>query len=282
MACLQIGILLIRQRHGCSLLHLLLISIHKLSINLHLRRCKGRSCNKLKSRVSNKLSSEPQKGLLKVVVGFGRNVVVLQVLLAVECNALGLDLALLDINLVSAKNNGNVLAHSDKITVPVGHTLVCDTRGNIKHNDSALAVDVVSVSQSSKLLLSCSVPHLKLNLTIVGVESQGVHFNSLSGIVSLFKLSSQVALDEGGLVSMVFSFFILLVLLRFIFDFGYVHYVANTLGTCFCRTRRVDWTNVVSDMQFDPVLIHPMRTPVCYAHDHRLRQWPCHWAFSAK
>jgi hypothetical protein len=40
------------------------------------------------TRVPNQLACEPQKRLLKVVVGLGRDVVVLQVLLAVECDCL--------------------------------------------------------------------------------------------------------------------------------------------------------------------------------------------------
>lgn len=69
-----------------------------------------------KSLVADKLSCEPQEGLLEVVVGLGRDVVVLEVLLAVEGDGLGLDLALLDIDLVAAENNGDVLADTDEVT----------------------------------------------------------------------------------------------------------------------------------------------------------------------
>ena len=68
------------------------------------------------TRVADKLPGKPQEGLLKVVVGLGRNIVVLEVLLAVEGDGLGLDLALLDIDLVTAENNGNVLADTDEVT----------------------------------------------------------------------------------------------------------------------------------------------------------------------
>lgn len=66
--------------------------------------------------VANKLASEPQEWLLKVVVGLGRDIVVLKILLAVECDGLGLDLALLHIDLVAAKNNGDILADTDQVT----------------------------------------------------------------------------------------------------------------------------------------------------------------------
>ena len=59
------------------------------------------------------LPSKPQEWLLKVVVGLGRDVIILKVLLAVEDDGLGLDLPVLDVHLVASQNNGNVLANPD-------------------------------------------------------------------------------------------------------------------------------------------------------------------------
>jgi hypothetical protein len=66
--------------------------------------------------VADKLASEPKEGLLEVVVGLGRDVVVLEVLLAVEGDGLGLDLALLHVDLVTGKDDGNVLANTNEVT----------------------------------------------------------------------------------------------------------------------------------------------------------------------
>jgi hypothetical protein len=66
--------------------------------------------------VANKLAGEPEEGLLEVVVGLGRNVVVLEVLLAVEGDGLGLDLALLHVDLVTGEDDGDVLADTDEVT----------------------------------------------------------------------------------------------------------------------------------------------------------------------
>ena len=51
------------------------------------------------------------------------------------------------------------------LTVPVGDVLVGDAGRYIEHNDAALAVDVIAVSQSSELLLPCCVPDIELDLT---------------------------------------------------------------------------------------------------------------------
>jgi hypothetical protein len=66
--------------------------------------------------VANKLACKPQEWLLEVVVGLGGDIVVLEVLLAVERDGLGLDLALLHVDLVTAENNRDVLANADQVT----------------------------------------------------------------------------------------------------------------------------------------------------------------------
>jgi hypothetical protein len=136
------------------------------------------------SLVADEFPGEPEERLLKVVVGLGRDIVVLEVLLAVEGDGLGLDLALLHVDLVAGKDNGDVLADTDQVTcdglakfctalgsrnrtVPVGDVLVCDTRGDVEHDNTALAVDVVSIAETTELLLTCGVPDVELDLAEV-------------------------------------------------------------------------------------------------------------------
>lgn len=52
-------------------------------------------------------------------------------------------------------------------TVPVGDVLVGNTGGDIEHDDTALSVDVVTVTETTKLLLTGSVPDIELDLTVV-------------------------------------------------------------------------------------------------------------------
>ena len=51
--------------------------------------------------------------------------------------------------------------------MPVGNVLVGDTGGHVEHDDTALAVDVVAITETTELLLTSSVPHVELNLTKV-------------------------------------------------------------------------------------------------------------------
>jgi hypothetical protein len=78
--------------------------------------------------VANELASQPQEGLLEVVVGLGGDVVVLQVLLAVEGDGLGLHLTLLDVDLVSAEDDWDVLADTDEVTYSARQPLGEDPR----------------------------------------------------------------------------------------------------------------------------------------------------------
>ena len=52
-------------------------------------------------------------------------------------------------------------------TVPVGDVLVGDAGGDIEHDDAALAVDVVAITETAELLLAGGVPHIELDRTEV-------------------------------------------------------------------------------------------------------------------
>jgi len=184
-----------------SLFHLFSVLLEDGLVDLDFWRSQGRGGNELERLVANQLPGEPEERLFEVVVGLGRDVVVLQVLLAMEGDGLSLDFALLDIDLVAAQNNGDVLANPDKITVPVWHVFVCDAGGHIEHDDTALAVDVIAITKTTKLLLTCSVPNIKLNLAQVRCETKGMNLDSEGGNVLLFELAGKMALDECGFAS---------------------------------------------------------------------------------
>ena len=51
--------------------------------------------------------------------------------------------------------------------MPVGNVLVGDAGCDVEHDDTALSVDVVSVTKTTELLLSSRIPDIELNLTQV-------------------------------------------------------------------------------------------------------------------
>ena len=46
--------------------------------------------------------------------------------------------------------------------MPVGNVLVGDSRCDVEHDNTALSVDVVSISETTELLLSCRIPDIEL------------------------------------------------------------------------------------------------------------------------
>lgn len=129
----------------------------------------------------DELACEPQERLLELVVRLGRDVKVLEVLLAVERNLLGLHLAVLHLDLVAAEHDRDVLAHAEEVAVPVRHVLVRDPRRHVKHDDRALALDVVAVAEAAKLLLAGRVPAVEADRTKVRVEHERVDLDTERG-----------------------------------------------------------------------------------------------------
>lgn len=181
------------------LLVLLLDLLLPLGIHLHLGRDEGGHGHELEVGIADEFARQPQEGLLKVVIGLGRDVVVLEVLLPMKHDGLGLDFSVLDVDLVTGQHDGYVLADADQIAMPIGHVLVSDARRHVEHDDGALALDVVAVAQAAELFLAGRVPHVEPDGAAISMEHQGVDLHAQRGHVLLFELARQMALDEGGL-----------------------------------------------------------------------------------
>lgn len=85
--------------------------------------------------------------------------------------------------------------------MPIRDIFVGYSGGNIKHDDPTLSLDVVAISESTKLLLSGCIPHVETDGTSVGVENQWVYFHTQSGYISLLKLASEMSFDKRRLPS---------------------------------------------------------------------------------
>jgi len=83
--------------------------------------------------------------------------------------------------------------------MPVGYVLVGDAGGDVKHNDCALTLNVVSIAETAKLLLTGRIPHVESQWAAIGVEDERMHLNAQCRHVFLFKLTSQMTFHKSRL-----------------------------------------------------------------------------------
>ena len=150
-------------------------------------------------------SKEPDEGLLELVIRLGRDIVVLKVLLSVEGDLLGLDLSVLNINLVANEDDRNVLTDTGEVLKPLGHVGVGDSGADIEHDDTAVSADVVTISESTEFLLAGGVPNVEFDLAMVCEEWHWMDLNTEGRNVLLFELSGQVTLHKGSLADAAIS-----------------------------------------------------------------------------
>jgi len=148
---LKVVVVILRERLGCGLGKLGLVALLGCLVDGELRGLEGGSLNEVELVVPGELAGEPEEGLLKVVIGLGGNVVILEVLLPVEGDLFSLHLPVLDLHFVSGEHDGDVLADAGEVAVPVGDVLVGDTGGYVEHDDGALSLDVVAVTEATEL-----------------------------------------------------------------------------------------------------------------------------------
>ena len=168
-------------------------------VHLDFLGLEGQSLNQVEVGISDEGTEDPEEGLLILVVGLSRDVEVLQVALAMESDLAGFNLTVLLVNLVSYQHDGDVVADTRQVLVPLRDIFVGDTGGHVKHQNGGVGSDVVSFSEATKFFLSGSVPQRESDGAVVGVEGDATDLNPLGGNVLLFELSSDVPLDKGSL-----------------------------------------------------------------------------------
>lgn len=89
--------------------------------------------------------------------------------------------AYLDVDLVTAEDDGDVFTDTLEVAVPVGDVLVGDAGGDVEHNDTALALDVVAVAETTELLLTRGIPDVEADRAEVGREGERVYFDTKGG-----------------------------------------------------------------------------------------------------
>lgn len=85
----------------------------------------------------------------------------LKILLSVENDALGLYFSVFDIDFVAAQNDRDIFAYTNQVSMPIWYIFVGNTRCYIEHNNSALTLDVVTITKTTEFFLTGCNPQMK-------------------------------------------------------------------------------------------------------------------------
>ena len=116
-----------------------------------------------------------------------------------ESDLSGLDFSVFLVNFVPNQNDWDVVANSGQVFVPFGDIFICNSGGNIEHEDGGIGANVISFSEATELFLAGCIPKRKLDGAMIGVKSDGADFNTLRSDVFLFEFTGNVSFDESGL-----------------------------------------------------------------------------------
>ena len=95
----------------------------------------------------------------------------LQVLFPMKYNGFCLYFSVLDVDFISTQDDWYILADTDQVAMPVRDVFVRHSGCDVEHDNGTLSLNVVAVSESSKLLLTRRVPDVEANRPTVSVES---------------------------------------------------------------------------------------------------------------
>lgn len=192
-------IIVIGEGEGVGLGDLCLVSLDLVHVKLDLRRSKGRGLDEAALRVIGELLGNVEEWSFEVVVALGGDIVVLQVLSAVEDNMFRLDLALFAVDLVTAQNNRDSFTGTEDILVPDRHVLVSDTRSHIEHKNTSLTANVVTITKTSEFLLAGGIPTAEDDGTKVGGEVERMDLDTDGRQIFLLEFTGLMTLHESGL-----------------------------------------------------------------------------------
>ena len=96
-------------------------------IDLNFSWDKSKSVNEVKVLVSDEFLQDPDVWSIVLIIRLGRDIVVLEVSLSVESDLSGLDFSVLTVNLVSDQDNGDVIADSGQVLIPLGDIFIGDS-----------------------------------------------------------------------------------------------------------------------------------------------------------
>ena len=76
--------------------------------------------------------------------------------------------------------------------------MICDSGADIEHDNTTVSTNIVSISESSKFLLTGGIPYVEKDHTFAGIEWHWMDLDTKSSNVFLLELSGKMSLNECG------------------------------------------------------------------------------------
>merc|ERR1719198_1514313 len=92
-----------------------------------------------------------------------------------------------------------MFSHTRVISLCQFGTFLYVTRSHIKHDDRALTLNIITITQPTISLLTSCVPNIKYDRSQVGLELHRINLHTTGRNISLFEFTSHVASHERSL-----------------------------------------------------------------------------------
>jgi len=140
-----------------------------------------------------------------LIVGFGWDIIVLEISFSVESNLIGLNFSIFNISFITYKTNWYIWTYFSKVLVPLIYISIGISWGKIKHNNSTIGFNIVTFSKFSEFLLTSSVPNIKGNFTMTGTEGYSSNLSTFSWNIWLLEVTSIMSLSKCSLTNTTIS-----------------------------------------------------------------------------
>ncbi len=81
--------------------------------------------------------------------------------------------------------------------MPFRNISVSFSLSEVKHDDRAFTVNIITFSQISELLLTCSVPNIESNWTVGGLKIDWSHVSSFGRNIRFLEVTCHMSFGEG-------------------------------------------------------------------------------------
>lgn len=120
--------------------------------------------------ISNQFAKYVQKGLCALIVRRRWDIIILQILFTMKHYVFRLHLPINHISFISHQHNGNTIAHSHQIFIPIWNLSIGCPRREVEHYDGCVGTQIEPISQPPTACVAYCIPNAKIDWALIGLE----------------------------------------------------------------------------------------------------------------